>query len=105
MMGDNGARRAPQQARAPHAKPFVCGKALSSVTPPDGPAATTARAPARPLTILLASPRGFCAGVDRAIQIVERAWLKWGAPVYVRHEIVHNRHVVERLQALGAVLL
>lgn len=105
MMGDNGARRAPQQARAPHAKPFVCGKALSSVTPPDGPAATTARAPARPLTILLASPRGFCAGVDRAIQIVERALLKWGAPVYVRHEIVHNRHVVERLQALGAVFV
>ena len=55
-----------------------------------------------PLTVLLASPRGFCAGVDRAIQIVERAIEKYGAPVYVRHEIVHNVHVVERLRKLGA---
>jgi 4-hydroxy-3-methylbut-2-enyl diphosphate reductase len=59
----------------------------------------------RPISILLAAPRGFCAGVDRAIQIVERALEKWGAPVYVRHEIVHNRHVVERLEALGAVFV
>ncbi len=59
----------------------------------------------RPLTLLLAAPRGFCAGVDRAIQIVEEALGKWGAPVYVRHEIVHNRHVVERLEALGAVFV
>ena len=59
----------------------------------------------RPLSILLAAPRGFCAGVDRAIQIVEQALGKWGAPVYVRHEIVHNRHVVERLEALGAVFV
>jgi 4-hydroxy-3-methylbut-2-enyl diphosphate reductase len=59
----------------------------------------------RPLTVLLASPRGFCAGVDRAIQIVERAIEKYGAPVYVRHEIVHNRHVVDRLKALGAVFV
>jgi 4-hydroxy-3-methylbut-2-enyl diphosphate reductase len=58
-----------------------------------------------PLKVLLASPRGFCAGVDRAIQIVERAIGKYGAPVYVRHEIVHNRHVVERLKALGAVFV
>ena len=58
-----------------------------------------------PLTVMLASPRGFCAGVDRAIQIVERAIEKYGAPVYVRHEIVHNRHVVERLKALGAVFV
>ena len=58
-----------------------------------------------PLTVLLATPRGFCAGVDRAIQIVERAIEKYGAPVYVRHEIVHNRHVVERLKALGAVFV
>lgn len=58
-----------------------------------------------PLTVLLASPRGFCAGVDRAIQIVERAIAKYGAPVYVRHEIVHNRHVVDRLKALGAVFV
>src|SRR5678815_1783616 len=57
------------------------------------------------LTVLLASPRGFCAGVDRAIQIVERAVEKFGAPIYVRHEIVHNRHVVERLKALGAVFV
>ena len=58
-----------------------------------------------PITVLLASPRGFCAGVDRAIQIVERAITKYGAPVYVRHEIVHNRHVVDRLKALGAVFV
>ena len=61
--------------------------------------------PRPPLKILLASPRGFCAGVDRAIQIVERAIAKYGAPVYVRHEIVHNRHVVERLKAMGAVFV
>jgi len=53
----------------------------------------------------MATPRGFCAGVDRAIQIVERAIEQYGAPVYVRHEIVHNRHVVERLKALGAVFV
>jgi 4-hydroxy-3-methylbut-2-enyl diphosphate reductase len=54
------------------------------------------------MQILLASPRGFCAGVDRAIDIVERAIQLFGAPIYVRHEVVHNRHVVERLRALGA---
>jgi 4-hydroxy-3-methylbut-2-enyl diphosphate reductase len=59
----------------------------------------------RPLKVVLAAPRGFCAGVDRAIQIVERAIEKYGAPVYVRHEIVHNRHVVERLRAMGAVFV
>ncbi|HEY0103554.1 MAG TPA: 4-hydroxy-3-methylbut-2-enyl diphosphate reductase [Brevundimonas sp.] len=59
----------------------------------------------RALTVRLATPRGFCAGVDRAIQIVERALEKFGAPVYVRHEIVHNRHVVERLRSLGAVFV
>ena len=57
------------------------------------------------LTILLASPRGFCAGVERAILIVEKAIEKWGAPIYVRHEIVHNRHVVRRLEALGAIFV
>jgi 4-hydroxy-3-methylbut-2-en-1-yl diphosphate reductase len=57
------------------------------------------------LTLLLANPRGFCAGVDRAIQIVERAIEKYGAPVYVRHEIVHNRYVVEGLEAKGAVFV
>ncbi|PVM84713.1 4-hydroxy-3-methylbut-2-enyl diphosphate reductase [Caulobacter radicis] len=62
--------------------------------------------PVRPkLRLFLASPRGFCAGVDRAIQIVERAIEKFGAPVYVRHEIVHNRHVVDRLKALGAIFI
>lgn len=61
---------------------------------------------ARPsLTVMLASPRGFCAGVDRAIQIVERAIEKYGAPVYVRHEIVHNRFVVETLEAKGAIFV
>lgn len=59
----------------------------------------------RSLKILLASPRGFCAGVDRAIQIVERAIKKYGAPVYVRHEIVHNRFVVESLKEQGAIFV
>ncbi|MER8758667.1 4-hydroxy-3-methylbut-2-enyl diphosphate reductase [Mesorhizobium sp. M0563] len=58
-----------------------------------------------PLTIRLCQPRGFCAGVDRAIQIVVLALKKYGAPVYVRHEIVHNRYVVEGLQSLGAVFI
>jgi len=58
-----------------------------------------------PLTIYLAAPRGFCAGVDRAIQIVELALAKYGAPVYVRHAIVHNRYVVETLKAKGAIFV
>ena len=58
-----------------------------------------------PLTLHLAAPRGFCAGVDRAIKIVELALQKWGAPVYVRHEIVHNRYVVDGLRAKGAVFV
>ena len=58
-----------------------------------------------PLTIYVAAPRGFCAGVDRAIQLVELALAKYGAPVYVRHEIVHNRHVVETLKAKGAIFV
>ncbi len=57
------------------------------------------------MRVLLASPRGFCAGVDRAIEIVERALALYGPPVYVRHEIVHNRHVVESLRAKGAVFV
>ena len=57
------------------------------------------------LKIVLAAPRGFCAGVDRAIQIVERALKKYGAPVYVRHEIVHNKFVVDRLKDMGAVFV
>ena len=58
-----------------------------------------------PLRLLIAAPRGFCAGVDRAIEIVERAIERYGAPVYVRHEIVHNRFVVETLKAKGAVFV
>jgi 4-hydroxy-3-methylbut-2-enyl diphosphate reductase len=58
-----------------------------------------------PLDILLCAPRGFCAGVDRAIQIVELALQKFGPPVYVRHEIVHNRYVVENLKAKGAIFV
>ena len=58
-----------------------------------------------PLSVLLAAPRGFCAGVDRAIQIVELSIKKFGAPVYVRHEIVHNRYVVEELERLGAIFV
>ncbi len=57
------------------------------------------------MRILLANPRGFCAGVDRAIDIVERALALFGAPIYVRHEVVHNRYVVERLRSLGAVFV
>lgn len=59
----------------------------------------------RPLTVLLAAPRGFCAGVERAVEIVEQALHKFGAPVYVRHEIVHNRYVVEGLEAKGAIFV
>ena len=59
----------------------------------------------KPLKILLAAPRGFCAGVDRAIQIVELSLQKYGAPVYVRHEIVHNKFVVDRLRSKGAVFV
>jgi 4-hydroxy-3-methylbut-2-en-1-yl diphosphate reductase len=57
------------------------------------------------MKILLANPRGFCAGVDRAIDIVERALKLFGAPIYVRHEVVHNRYVVDRLRSLGAVFV
>ena len=57
------------------------------------------------LKILLASPRGFCAGVDRAIEIVRKTLAKFGSPVYVRHEIVHNAQVVENLKKLGAIFV
>lgn len=57
------------------------------------------------ISVVIAQPRGFCAGVERAIDIVEAALNKWGAPVYVRHEIVHNKHVVERLRGLGAIFV
>ena len=58
-----------------------------------------------PLKLLIAAPRGFCAGVDRAIVIVEKAIEKYGAPVYVRHEIVHNKYVVDNLRAQGAIFV
>lgn len=58
-----------------------------------------------PLAVRIAAPRGFCAGVDRAIEIVERALIRYGKPVYVRHEIVHNRYVVEGLKAKGAIFV
>jgi len=58
-----------------------------------------------PMKILLANPRGFCAGVDRAIEIVERALKNFGSPIYVRHEVVHNRFVVEDLRHRGAVFV
>src|SRR5574341_1817436 len=57
------------------------------------------------MRVLLANPRGFCAGVDRAIEIVEATLARFGAPVYVRHEIVHNRHVVDSLKAKGAIFV
>ena len=68
----------------------------------DAPADTATRPP---LNLLIAAPRGFCAGVDRAIEIVERALELYGSPVFVRHEIVHNKYVVEQLQAKGAVFV
>jgi 4-hydroxy-3-methylbut-2-en-1-yl diphosphate reductase len=74
--------------------------------PEPTPTPSQAACPKRPpLTLYLAAPRGFCAGVDRAIQIVELALAKYGAPVYVRHEIVHNRFVVDSLKAKGAVFV
>ena len=57
------------------------------------------------LNLVLASPRGFCAGVDRAITIVEKALEKYGSPIYVQHEIVHNKHVVQRLRNEGAIFV
>lgn len=57
------------------------------------------------MKLLLSKPRGFCAGVDRAIETVEKAISLWGAPIYVKHEIVHNKHVVERLKSRGAIFI
>ena len=74
------------------------GTAMNAALPDPAP-------PLRPLSLLIAAPRGFCAGVDRAIEIVERSIEKFGAPVFVRHEIVHNRFVVDGLKAKGAVFV
>ena len=71
----------------------------------DGSTSPAAVASLPPLSVLLAGPRGFCAGVDRAVLIVEQALAKFGRPVYVRHEIVHNRFVVESLEAKGAIFV
>ncbi len=76
--------------------------ARTDAPPPISPDASGAR---RKLKVLLAGPRGFCAGVDRAIRIVEEALRRYGAPVYVRHEIVHNRYVVEQLERQGAIFV
>lgn len=57
------------------------------------------------MKLLLSKPRGFCAGVERAIETVEKALALWGAPIYVKHEIVHNKHVVEGLKAKGAIFI
>jgi len=73
--------------------PYMAGNVSQSLTP------------LPPLRVLIAAPRGFCAGVDRAIQIVELALERFGAPVYVRHEIVHNRFVVDQLRNLGAIFV
>ncbi len=74
--------------------------------PADAATAENADAAARPqLNLLIAAPRGFCAGVDRAIEIVEKALERYGSPVYVRHEIVHNKYVVEGLKAKGAIFV
>ncbi|WP_370178361.1 4-hydroxy-3-methylbut-2-enyl diphosphate reductase [Alteriqipengyuania sp.] len=81
---------------------------MNAAFPPEqlSPENAPAKPGARPgLTILIAAPRGFCAGVDRAIEIVERALEKYGAPVYVRHEIVHNRYVVDGLREKGAIFV
>ena len=69
------------------------------------PASDAPAAELPPLNLLIAAPRGFCAGVDRAIEIVEKALERYGSPVYVRHEIVHNKYVVEGLKAKGAIFV
>ncbi|MFM7378607.1 MAG: 4-hydroxy-3-methylbut-2-enyl diphosphate reductase, partial [Erythrobacter sp.] len=69
------------------------------------PAADAPATELPPLNLLIAAPRGFCAGVDRAIEIVEKALERYGSPVYVRHEIVHNKYVVEGLKAKGAIFV
>jgi 4-hydroxy-3-methylbut-2-en-1-yl diphosphate reductase len=94
------------QARQGQTEPARSQTDASSETTMTGSNKANGRSADSPsLTIYLAAPRGFCAGVDRAIQIVELALAKYGAPVYVRHEIVHNRYVVESLKAKGAIFV
>src|SRR5271155_2751673 len=83
----------------PYPTAIVGLSARSSTAPPPISGAE------RMIRVVLAQPRGFCAGVERAIEIVERALKKYGPPIYVRHEIVHNRHVVEDLRTRGAVFV
>ena len=78
---------------------------MNAPFPPHAPSPSKPSSRKPPLRLLVAAPRGFCAGVDRAIAIVELAIERYGAPVYVRHEIVHNRHVVDGLKAKGAVFV
>eukprot|EP01037_Dinobryon_pediforme_P009069 gene9069-9149_t len=97
----HGLSRCPLRRRSMRIMPMTIAAPASATSPsPD-----SARAALRPMRVLIAAPRGFCAGVDRAIEIVERAIARYGAPVYVRHEIVHNRYVVEGLKAKGAVFV
>ena len=79
--------------------------AARTALPPEGAVASKGGLSAQPQEILLAEPRGFCAGVDRAIEIVERALTKFGRPIYVRHEIVHNTYVVNDLKSKGAIFI
>ncbi len=90
----------PAEAPAPTVEALASLPAVGAAAPPPLAVAAKPR-----LRVLLAGPRGFCAGVDRAIKIVEEALIRHGAPVYVRHEIVHNRFVVEQLEAKGAVFV
>jgi len=83
--------------------PFPTSGPVPAPNPASAIPANAAELP--PLRLMIAAPRGFCAGVDRAIEIVERAIRKYGAPVYVRHEIVHNRFVVDGLRAKGAIFV
>src|SRR5262245_11797515 len=92
-------------ARSPQISIFRGDSAIAESGMPKRASSPSVRNSGRQLTILLAAPRGFCAGVDRAIQIVQRALERFGAPVYVRHEIVHNRHVVQELERQGAVFV
>src|SRR5213080_1765126 len=100
--------RAPQALDGPSGASFAAVRATpqgARQLDPSRDIPATQERPERTIKVMLAQPRGFCAGVVRAIEIVERALEKYGPPVYVRHEIVHNKHVVESLKAKGAVFV